>query len=113
MRSDAIAFGIAGVCFGLIAGWVIGSQQAASRPAAAVAASAPAGNAAGDAAGGSGTRAAILDETHVTALKSVADRQPQNPKPRIELANVDFHADRADDAITSSVDPLPLAPTHL
>ena len=32
MRPDSIAFGIAGVCFGLIAGWVIGSQQASTRP---------------------------------------------------------------------------------
>ena len=32
MKSDAIAFGIAGVLFGLIAGWIIGAQQAAVRP---------------------------------------------------------------------------------
>jgi hypothetical protein len=28
MKSDAIAFGIAGILFGLIAGWMMGSQQA-------------------------------------------------------------------------------------
>ena len=38
MKSDAIAFGIAGVFFGLIAGWIIGSQQATLRPGAAPAA---------------------------------------------------------------------------
>ena len=27
MKSDAIAFGVAGIVFGLIAGWIIGSQQ--------------------------------------------------------------------------------------
>jgi len=45
MKSDAIAFGIAGVVFGLIAGWIIGSQQAGLReaaPAPVAAASAPA-----------------------------------------------------------------------
>ena len=34
MKSDAIAFGIAGILFGLIAGWIIGAQQAAARPPA-------------------------------------------------------------------------------
>ena len=32
MKTDAVAFGIAGILFGLIAGWIIGSQQAAGRP---------------------------------------------------------------------------------
>ena len=42
MKSDAVAFGVAGILFGLIAGWVIGSQQAARAPAAARAVAAPA-----------------------------------------------------------------------
>jgi len=111
MKSDAIAFGIAGVCFGLVAGWVIGSQQTISRPqaappAAASSADAPAG------AGGS-TRAAILDEAQVTALKSVTEREPKNPKPRIELANLYFDADRYDEAIKWYGDALALAPNDV
>ena len=35
MKSESIAYGIAGVAFGLIAGWIIGTQQAAPRPAPA------------------------------------------------------------------------------
>ena len=94
MKSDAIAFGIAGIAFGLIAGWIIGSQQAAVRtPAAApVAAAAPAGDA-------EPPRAAILDETKVNALKAVAEREATNPKPRVELANLYFDAQKFDDAI--------------
>ena len=42
MKSDSVAFGIAGVLFGLIAGWIIGSQQAVVRPSAPAVAS-PAG----------------------------------------------------------------------
>ena len=93
MKSDAIAFGIAGIALGLIAGWIIGSQQAAVRtPAAAqVAAAAPAGDAE--------PRAAILDETKVNALKAVAEREATNPKPRVELANLYFDAQKFDDAI--------------
>ena len=66
MKSEGIAFGIAGIAFGLIAGWIIGTQQAtvASPAAAPAAATAP--------AAGDQPRAAILDEARVTALKSVA-----------------------------------------
>ena len=31
MRSDSIVFAIAGICFGIILGWVIGTQQATRR----------------------------------------------------------------------------------
>jgi len=95
MKSDAIAFGIAGIAFGLLAGWVIGTQQAGVRPpgaAAPVASAAPAADA--------GPRAAILDETQVNALKAVADRDAANPKPRVELANLYFDAQKFDEAIT-------------
>src|SRR4051812_30825377 len=96
MKSDGIAYGIAGILFGLIAGWIIGTQQAAQRPAAAAPASAQAAPASGS---GGQTRAAVLDETKVTALKTVAERETGNAKPRIELANLYFDAERYDDAI--------------
>jgi len=77
MKSEAIAFGIAGMLFGLIAGWVIGSQQAVARPSPAAA---PQASAAAPAAGPA-PRAAVLDEAQVTALKSVAEREPKNADP--------------------------------
>jgi tetratricopeptide (TPR) repeat protein len=92
MKSESIAFGIAGIAFGLIAGWIIGTQQAPSRQAAAPAATA-------SAPAQANTRAAVLDETKVTALKSVAEREPANAKPRIDLGNLYFDAERYDDAI--------------
>ncbi len=99
MKSDAIAFGIAGVFFGLIAGWIIGSQQAASRPGAAPAAAQAQTESSPAPAGGGSTRAAVLDQTQVNALTSVANREPSNPKPRVELANLYFDAEKYDDAI--------------
>jgi tetratricopeptide (TPR) repeat protein len=98
MKSDAIAFGIAGVFFGLIAGWIIGSQQATVAPAgqaapSQAAAPAPAGTAAPP------TRAAVLDETQVKALKSVAEREPSNAQARTQLGNLYFDAERYEDAI--------------
>lgn len=95
MKSDAIAFGIAGVVFGLIAGWIIGSQQATfgRAPAVATAVSTPA-------ATPEGAPAQLLDENKVRALTSVAEQQPNNVEPRVELGNIYFDAGRYTDAIT-------------
>jgi tetratricopeptide (TPR) repeat protein len=95
--------------FGLIAGWIIGSQQAAVRPgpaaaSAPAAATAPAGGATG------ATRAAVLDETKVNALRNVAEREASNPTPRVELGNLYFDAERYDDAIKWYTEALKLAP---
>jgi tetratricopeptide (TPR) repeat protein len=105
MKSDAIAFGIAGIAFGLIAGWIIGTQQATAgrapaQPAAAASSSAPA----------AAPPAAILDENKANAFKSVAEREPANPKPRVELGNLYFDAERYDDAIKWYGDALKLDP---
>ena len=108
MKTESIAYGIAGVAFGLIAGWIIGTQQGATRPAAppAQAAAAPAPEAPSQ-------RAAILDETRVTALKSVAEQQATNAQPRVELANLYFDAERYDDAITWYQAALKLTPNDV
>jgi tetratricopeptide (TPR) repeat protein len=91
MKSESIAFAIAGVIFGLIAGWVIGSQQSAGRPTTAVAPAASSVQ--------SAPAAALLDENKVTAYKSVAEREPTNAKPRVELGNMYFDAERYEDAV--------------
>jgi len=106
MKSDAIAFGIAGILFGLIAGWIIGTQQASGRPPAAAAA--PAAQTA--AAGAATTRAAVLDETQVQALKTVAEREASNATPRAQLGNLYFDAERYDEAIKWYGDALRLSP---
>jgi tetratricopeptide (TPR) repeat protein len=111
MKSDAVAFGIAGVLFGLIAGWIIGSQQAGPRAGVA----APPQAAAAPATGGTGgsTRAAVLDEGKVTALKNVAEKEASNPTPRVELGNLFFDAERYDEAIKWYSDALKLAPKNV
>ena len=104
MKRDAIAFGIAGMLFGLLAGWIIGSQQAASRPPVQTATQ-PAGT--------STAQAAILDEAKVSAFKSVADREPSNPVPRVQLGNLYFDAERYDDAIKWYAEALKLGPNDV
>jgi tetratricopeptide (TPR) repeat protein len=109
MKSDAIAFGVAGVLFGLIAGWIIGSQQGASRPAAAPTASAQQA----PAAAGTTARAAVLDETQVQALKTVAERDATNAAPRVQLGNLYFDAERYDEAIKWYGEAIKLAPNDV
>jgi tetratricopeptide (TPR) repeat protein len=109
MRSDNIAYALAGVVFGLLAGWIIGAQQASQRPPAAappVADAAPASS--GSAS--SSPRAAALDDGQVQSLKSAADREPSNPAPRTELANLYFDAERYTDAIKWYEEAARLAP---
>jgi len=110
MKSDAIAFGIAGVVFRLIAGWIIGSQQSGGReaapPPAPAAASAPATSP-------SAPPPPLLDESKVTAFKTMAEREPNNPKPRVELANLYFDSEKYDDAIKWYGDALKLAPNDV
>jgi tetratricopeptide (TPR) repeat protein len=110
MKSDAVAFGIAGVLFGLIAGWVIGAQQTTVRPGGPP----PQAQAAAPAAGSApSTRAAVLDDTKVNALKNVAERESANATPRIELGNLYFDAERYDDAIKWYGEALKLSPTNV
>jgi tetratricopeptide (TPR) repeat protein len=94
MTRDAAIFGISGTMFGLILGWIIGSQQP-TRPAvtpAPTAAQAPAGQT---------TPAAPppLDVQQVTALEAEAKTQPQNAGVRERLGNLYFDAERFDQAI--------------
>lgn len=104
MKTDAIAFGLAGILFGLIAGWIIGTEQgprtaAPSAPGAQTAASQPAPAA----------RPAV-DQAQVNALTSLAERQSSDAAPRAQLGNLYFDAERYDDAISWYTEALALAP---
>ncbi|MGE0863006.1 MAG: tetratricopeptide repeat protein [Vicinamibacterales bacterium] len=97
MRADAIVFGIAGSLFGLIIGWVLGTQNAtgAARQAAPVAQTAPAASGAPAA-----SQAAPLDQTRVQALQTVAEKDPKNIESRVQLGNMFFDAEQYPQAIT-------------
>jgi tetratricopeptide (TPR) repeat protein len=94
MRPDSIVFAIAGMCFGIILGWVIGAQQSATRQAATpAAAAAPAGG------GQAAQPAPVLDEARVQSLMTVVTNDPKNAGAALELANTYFDAERYPDAI--------------
>lgn len=96
MRADSIAFAISGMLFGVIVGWILGSQQSAgfTPPPAAASAAAPA-------AAGEGGRppAAPLDEARARELVAAASNAPDDPAPRVQLGNLYFDAERYTDAV--------------
>ena len=95
MRADAIVFGVAGSLFGLIIGWVLGSQQAArSGPVPApVAQSAPA-------QAGAQPQPAPIDPARVAALQDTAAKNPKDVESRVQLGNMFFDAEQYGQSIT-------------
>jgi cytochrome c-type biogenesis protein CcmH/NrfG len=116
MRSESIVFAIAGICFGVILGWVIGTQQASRRsttqaqlqPSATAAAPAQSGNAA---AGGT-RQPPALDEGKVQSLLTIIKSDPKNAGAHLQLANTYFDAERYSDAIKWYEEALKLDPKN-
>ena len=96
MRADAIVFGIAGSLFGLIIGWVLGSQQAArSGPIPPpVAQAAPAQQPAAT------PQPAPIDPARVTALQEAAAKNPKDIESRVQLGNIFFDGEQYSQSIT-------------
>jgi cytochrome c-type biogenesis protein CcmH/NrfG len=95
MKAESFVFAIAGTLFGIIVGWVLGSQ-AASRGRAAT--NAPSQQQAPVAAA-TNAQPAVLDQARVQALESVAEQNPKDAEPRAQLGNLYFDAERYTDAI--------------
>ena len=94
MRADSIVFTVAGMCFGVILGWVLGTQQAGR---AIVPAAAPAAAQAG--AGSAPPQQATLDEGRVQSLTTILTSDPNNAGAAVQLANTYFDGERYQDAI--------------
>ncbi|MEO8681102.1 MAG: tetratricopeptide repeat protein [Vicinamibacterales bacterium] len=107
MRADAIVFGIAGSLFGLIIGWVLGSQQAigTARVAAPVAQTAPAAQQSAT------PPPATIDPERVKALEAVAAQNPGDAQPRIQLGNMYFDAEQYAQSISWYEQAIKLSPS--
>ncbi len=112
MKLESVVFAVSGIFFGLIAGWIIGSQQASMSPRAAapVAQSAPPPS---SPATPGAPAPAILDETQVQALRNVVDRDPKNAVARAQLGNLYYDAGRYTDAIKWYSESLALNPNDV
>jgi len=84
---ETIVAAISFTCFGVLVGWILGTQQASPAPVAAAAtpsASAPE----------SGTSAPPLDIQRASDLEKRANADPSNAAVRVELGDLYFDANR-------------------
>ncbi len=97
MRADAIVFGIAGSLFGLIIGWVLGTQQAARNApiSAPMAQAAPAQQQAP-----ASPQPVPIDPERVKALEGAAAQNAGDAQTRVQLGNLFFDAEQYAQAIT-------------
>jgi len=96
MKAESIVYTIAGMCFGIILGWIIATQQPAKSPVpvAQVADSAPQSS-----TSAAGQQAKVLDEARVQQLTTILNSDPKNAGAAVQLGNTYFDAERYTDAI--------------
>jgi cytochrome c-type biogenesis protein CcmH/NrfG len=106
MKRDNFVFLISGVFFGVLVGWMLGSQQGGRfTPGAATATSAPVpGQMTGAATGAPQQQATTpppppINEAKVADLTKAANADPRNVSARTELGNLYFDSERFDLAI--------------
>src|SRR6187455_882090 len=100
MKRDSVAYALSGVLFGLLVGWIIGSQHGSGPVTAAAVpqqASAPAPAGSG---GGAQQQPPPFDAARVAELEGQATADPRNGAVRTELGNLYFDGERYAQAIT-------------
>lgn len=108
MKAESVAFAVAGMCFGIILGWVLATQdanRAPTVPAAAPPAAAPAAAAQ--------QPPAALDETRVKALQAAIQQDPKNADNHAQLGNTYFDAEQWTNAIDAYERSLQLNPNDV
>jgi cytochrome c-type biogenesis protein CcmH/NrfG len=101
---ESVVFGIAGVFFGILVGWMIGSQQA--RPPTATA-PAPA------AAAQQAQTAPPFDQARATALEAAIAKNSSDVESRVQLGDLYFDAERYSEATRWYEDALRINPRHV
>ena len=96
MKLESLVLGIAGVCFGLIVGWVLGSQQALRSPTVSRAA---AEQSTSGSAAQTNQSPPPIDENRARTLQGTAEREPKNLDVRVQLGNLYYDGARCGQAI--------------
>ena len=104
MPKESVVFGLAGVFFGILVGWMIGSQQART-PAATT--SAP------PAAAQQAQTAPPFDQSRATALEATIAKNASDVESRVQLGDLYFDAERFADATRWYEDALKIDPKHV
>ena len=102
MPKESVVLGIAGMFFGLLVGWIIGSQQGTLRPPAVPATSGVAQQ--------TQAPAPALDEKRASDLRASAEQNPADASIRVQLANLYFDSERFQDAAKWYEEALKISP---
>jgi TolA-binding protein len=97
VSKDSLIVGVAGVFFGVLVGWIIGSQQGTPRVAAPAVASTQSGSASNT---GGPPPPPPLDESKASSMRTIAEQNPADADTRIQLGNMYFDAGRYQEAAT-------------
>jgi tetratricopeptide (TPR) repeat protein len=107
MKAESVAFAVAGMCFGVILGWVLATQEASrSTPVA------PAPPAATAPAPTNQRQAPALDQARVQELQAAIEKDPRNADNHAQLGNAYFDAEQWPSAIASYEQSLKLDPNN-
>ena len=96
MKAESIVYTIAGMCFGIILGWIIATQQPAQTPPPAPESTTASPQ---QAPAGGGQQGKVLDEARVQQLTTILNSDPKNVKAVVQLGNTYFDAERYPEAI--------------
>lgn len=95
MRAESLVLAVSGAFFGLLVGWMLGSQQIAGpRPAPA-----PASATATQTTGSSASTPQPVDAARIAELRAAAQQDSNDSASRVALGNLYFDAERYSDAI--------------
>lgn len=104
MPKESVVFGLAGVFFGILVGWMIGSQQA--RTPAATTSPPPA-------AAQQAQTAPPFDQSRATTLEATIAKNASDAESRVQLGDLYFDAERFADATRWYEDALKIDPKHV
>jgi tetratricopeptide (TPR) repeat protein len=90
VNRESFVFAISGVMFGLVIGWILGTQQGAPAASAPVMAGQPAAQLPEQ------PPAPVLDVQRAAQLERQANAEPNNVAVRLDLGNLYFDAERHD-----------------
>lgn len=114
MKKEQLVFLVSGMFFGLMVGWIIGTQQAGTGAARLPAPrTSEASTPQPAAASGQQRQAAVLDEARVRTLTAAAAERPQDAAVRVELGNLYFDAERFAEAIKWYEESLKIDPKNV
>ncbi len=107
MKAESLVYAVVGAFFGLLVGWILGSQQ----PTFVRAAATPQGAAVQQTS--AAAPAKTVDENQVATLRAEIQRDANNPKPRVDLGNLYYDAERFDEAARWYEEALKLDPRNV